>query len=197
MRSLPTLALIGTVQGALIRGNDCGGGGQCKNMAVVTTGTDASLWSARDVTLERNTGWDYSGGPVRLVADKGCQRPWDNATRIGIATQQGMMPWTCEGRLDTIEDTPALCSGTNIGYGVGDNRHRQRPYTCTRAPPANWAKGASVDTPLPGFATAHVLAADPSSYDGMAVHRISAPAGGEPAAAVIVAELPLSSTPSK
>ena len=163
-------------------------------MAVVTTGTDASLWSARDVTLERNTGWDFAGGAVRLVADKGCLRPWDNATRIGIATQQGMMPWTCEGRLDTIEDTPALCSGTNIGYGVGDNRHRQRPYTCTRAPPANWAKGASVDTPLPGFATAYVQATDP--YDGMAVHRISAPAGGEPAAAVIVAELPLSTTPS-
>ena len=45
------MILIGAVQGATIRGNDCGGGGQCENYAVVTTGTDSTLWAARDVSL--------------------------------------------------------------------------------------------------------------------------------------------------
>ena len=191
-----TLVLIGAVQGALIRGNDCGGGGQCKNMAVVTTGTDATLWGARDISLERNTGWDFTGGAVRLVSSPKCLRRWDPATRIGVQTQQGSLPWSCEGRLDTVSDTPALCSGTNIGYGVGDNERRQRPYACTSAPPTNFvtASSSAHSAPIPGFSAPTIDPAE--SYDGHLVHRISAPAGAEPAAALIVAELPLASMPS-
>ena len=39
-----SMVLIGSVQGAVIRANDCGGGSSCHNCAVVTTGTDASIW---------------------------------------------------------------------------------------------------------------------------------------------------------
>ena len=64
---------------------------------------------------------------MRLL-DKGCEYTWNVTTRKGVQTQQGMLPWSCEARLDTFTDTSARCSGTNIGYGVPDNVHRQRPY---------------------------------------------------------------------
>jgi hypothetical protein len=196
-----SMVLIGAVQGALIRGNDCGGGGQCKNMAVVTTGTDSTLWAARDVSLERNTGWDYTGGSVRLI-ERGCEYPWDAATRGGVQTQQGVLPWSCDARLDTWADTPARCSGTNIGFGVPDNVHRQRPYTCTAPPPltfafANlWSSSGGARDSLPGFSTPVIEAA--GTFDGREVHRIHAPAakGDLVAAAILVAEIPLVSTPS-
>ena len=47
---------------AISRDNDCGDG-SCENMAVLTTGTDATLWGARDISLERNTGRGSRGRP--------------------------------------------------------------------------------------------------------------------------------------
>ena len=49
--------------------NDCGGGQECHNFAVVTTGSEAGLWAAKDVTTARNTGWNFTGGSVRLIDD--------------------------------------------------------------------------------------------------------------------------------
>ena len=46
---------------AISRANDCGDG-SCVNMAVLTTGTDATLWGARDISLERNTGAAAAAG---------------------------------------------------------------------------------------------------------------------------------------
>ena len=31
------------------------------DFAVVTTGSEAGVWAARDVTLAKNTGWDFTG----------------------------------------------------------------------------------------------------------------------------------------
>jgi hypothetical protein len=197
-----SMVLIGAVQGMSIRANDCGGGHSCKNIAIITTGTDATLWAARDISLERNTGWDYTGGAVRLV-EKGCEHVWDAATRRGIQTQQGLMPWSCEVQLNTVSDTPALCSGTDIGYGVGDNRRRQRPYLCHIQPPENFAEDleslwtANNVVALPGF-SAPLLNATETRYDGRKVYRIEAPTNddGQLAAAMVIAEIPLATTPS-
>ena len=218
-----SMVLIGAVQGATIRSNDCFGGGGCDNCAIVTTGTDATIWGARDVSMERNTGWTYTGGAVRLV-EKGCEHPWNAATRKGIQTKQGLLPWSCEVRLDTFADTPALCSGTNIGYGTGDNRHRQRPYSCVNPVPANfapslgelWASppnsssssnsggGSGGSVALPGFSVPH-MSTSGAKHDGRQVFTLTAPpaaaaassrAGGEIAAALVVTELPLATTPS-
>ena len=204
-----SMVLIGAVQGATIRANDCFGGhkGGCANCAIVTTGTDATIWGARDVTMERNTGWTYTGGAVRLV-EKGCEHPWDAATRKGVQTEQGLLPWSCEVRLDTFADTPALCSGTSIGYGTGDNQHRQRPYSCVNPLPANfapslgelWTANSSAGTgALPGFSAPH-MSASGAKHDGREVFTLTAPpaadSGGKIAAATVVTELPLATTPS-
>ena len=201
-----SMVLIGAVQGATIRANDCLGGEGCDNCAIVTTGTDATIWGARDVTLERNTGWSYTGGAVRLV-EKGCQHPWAADTRKGIHTPQGLVPWSCEVRLDTFIDSPALCSSTNMGYGTGDNHHRQRPYHCINPPPSNFAPSlgelwtanttSTEEKELPGFSAPH-LSASGAKHDGREVFTLTAPpaASGKFAAALVVTELPLATTPS-
>ena len=59
-----------------------------------------------------------------------------------------------------------------------------------------WSSGGAPRDSLPGFSTASVAAA--GVFDGREVHRLSAPAakGGMVAAALLVAEIPLVSTPS-
>lgn len=139
--------------------------------------------------------------------EKGCLHLWDPSTRKGLQTPQGLLPWSCEVRLDTFSDTPALCSGTNIGYGVGENRHRQRPYSCINPPPSNLAQslmhtwGNTTGAALPGFSTPS-LSKGSATHDGRDVYTLRAPvaavttAAGDIAAALQVAELPLATTPS-
>ena len=93
-----------------------------------------------------------------------------------------------------MSDAPALCSGTNIGYGTGDNDRRERPYSCISASPPGFVSSSTHSAAVPGFSEPSVDATTP--YDGHVVHRISAPTNGAPGGAVVVAELPLASMPS-
>ena len=107
-----SLVLIGGVEGAIIQANDCGAGEECHNFAVVTTGSEAGVWAAKDVVLAKNTGWDYTGGSVRLI-DESLDN-MDSACGGALAAAgEGAAAWSCEQVIGyTFTDTPALCGGS-------------------------------------------------------------------------------------
>lgn len=194
-----SLVLIGSVEGALIQGNDCGGGQECHNFAVVTTGSEAAVWAARDVTLAQNTGWDYTGGSVRLIDDS--LDEGHTACSGGLAAAAGAKTaaWSCEQAIGyTFTDTPALCGGS---------RSSVQHLECLFPPPANFVladmradmhmqKWQAVD----GYVLPKVTLL-PTLFNQRRVYRVvAAPSaavdGNVHSVAAVVATLPLATTPS-
>eukprot|EP01051_Picozoa_sp_SAG22_P015394 SAG22_NODE_2002_length_3168_cov_2.188009_2_plen_343_part_00 len=185
-----TLVLIGSVEGAIIQSNDCGAGEECHNFAVVTTGSEAGVWAANDVVLAKNTGWDYTGGSVRLI-DESLDNT-DAACGGGLAAAgKGAAAWSCEQAIGyTFTDTPALCGGS-----------RKQP-ACHWPSPKNFVMAEMIDDmhmqkfpAVAGYLKPQVTQA--GIFNQRPVYRIAAAVvdGAVPVCAV-VATLPLATTPS-
>ena len=158
---------------------------------MVTTGSEAGVWAARDVTLAKNTGWDFSGGSVRLI-DESLDGD-DTACGGALAAAGDGAPWSCEQAIGyTFSDTPALCGGS-----------RKQP-ACHFPPPKNFVLAdmiADMHTQtwpaVEGFVRPQVSPA--GLFNQQRVYRIAAAAGDVGAVlpvAAVVATLPLATTPS-
>jgi hypothetical protein len=185
-----SLVLIGAVEGLIVQANDCGAGEECHNFAVVTTGSEAGVWAANDVVLAQNTGWDYTGGSVRLIDES--LDSTDAACGGGLAAAGvGAAAWSCEQSMGyTLTDTPALCGGA-----------RKQP-ACHWPPPKNFVLPDMVNgmhalhfPAVAGYLTPHVTQA--GIFNQRPVYHIAAAvAGGAAPVCAVVATLPLATTPS-
>ena len=182
-----SLVLIGAVEGLIVQANDCGAGEECHNFAVVTTGSEAGVWAANDVVLAKNTGWDYTGGSVRLIDESP-----DAACGGGLAAAgKGAAAWSCEQAIGyTFTDTPALCGGS-----------RKQP-ACHWPPPKNFVLPDMIDDMhmqkfpvVAGYLKPQVTQA--GIFNQRPVYHIApAVADGAVPVCAVVATLPLATTPS-